>query len=82
MEDPINTRIVMAVAEAKGVDPLDLPSLHDCIDPDAIEAFFGTDQNGAEANESVSELRFSYAGQEVSVRPGGQVTVGPPLDPA
>lgn len=72
----------MAVAEAKDVDPLDLPSLHDSIDPDAIEAFFGTGENGAEGNESVSELRFSYAGHEVSVRAGGTVTVGPPLDPA
>ncbi len=72
----------MAVAEEKGVDPLDLPRLHDSIDPDAIEAFFGTGENGVESGASVSELRFSYAGREVSVTAGGKVSVGQPVDPA
>lgn len=66
--------VVTAVAEAKGVDPLDLDPLYDSIDPDALNSLFST-RPGASA--SPTELRFETSGCEVVVREGGTVVVSP-----
>lgn len=72
-DESIGTAVVSAVADAKGVDPLDLDPLYDVIDADAVDAIF------SEADGSSSlELRFSMAGCDVVVHGAGEVSVTPP----
>jgi len=79
MSESASSRVVLAVAEATGTDPADLPPLYEVIDPDALDAVFRSGVDGNQGNgewEDDRELRFSYAGREVSVR-SDDVTVGP-----
>lgn len=62
--------VVRAVADAKGVDPLDLDPLYDVIDGDALDAMFA-ERDGSDP----LELRFTMAGCEVVVQGAGEVTV-------
>lgn len=67
----LNTDVVMRVAEAVGVDPLDLDEkLHDCIDPDALEAVVGSMDLG--------HVEFEMAGRRVHVMADGSVFVAEP----
>jgi hypothetical protein len=82
MSDSASRRVVQAVAEATNTDPVDLPPLYGVIDPDALDAIFRPTVDGHGSNRGRGmgdsrELRFFYAGREVSVRSDG-VTVGPP----
>lgn len=70
-DDAISRQVIDAVADAKGVDPLDLPPLYDSVDPDALDAIFPADGSGA----SITSLRFEVAGCEVLVRGSGDVVV-------
>lgn len=63
--------VVEAVAEAKGVDPLDLDPLYDVIDPDALEGMFQFPGRGPDAS---LELRFTMAGCTVVITGDGDVT--------
>jgi hypothetical protein len=79
MSESASSRVVVAVAEATGTDPAELPPLYEVIDPDALDAVFGAGVDGTGGDrqwEDDRELRFSYAGREVSVR-SDEVTVGP-----
>lgn len=73
-DDSVITAVVDGVAKDKGVDPTELPPLHDTIDPDALEALIAT---GA-TDGSIFFVEFEFAGRlvtidgtEVSVRAGG-----------
>jgi len=69
--EPLSHAVVVAVAEAKGVDPLDLNErLYDCIDPDALDTLFTT---GAE--DACGTVQFVMAGCHVAVSAEGRVTV-------
>lgn len=70
-DEAVSQQVVKAVADAKGVDPLDLPPLYDSIDPDALDALF----SNADASTSMPELQFRVAGCEVLVRGDGVVTI-------
>ncbi|ADB62911.1 hypothetical protein Htur_4073 (plasmid) [Haloterrigena turkmenica DSM 5511] len=61
--------IVSAVAEAEGVDSIDLPPLYNVIDPEALNALFTSDSG------TVSSVEFEYAGYSVVVRGEGDVVV-------
>nr|WP_226007851.1 HalOD1 output domain-containing protein [Natrinema salinisoli] len=63
--------VVSAVAEAEGVDHVDLPPLYNVIDPEALNALFTSDSGG------VSTVEFEYAGYAVVVRGEGTVEVCP-----
>jgi len=63
--------VVSAVAEAEGVDPVDLPPLYNVTDPEALNALFTSDSGG------VSTVEFEYAGYSVVVRGEGTVEVRP-----
>ena len=78
--DPISQTVVLAVAEATGDDPMELPPLYDTIDPDALNKLFGDRIDGAE--RLGGSFEFSYAGCEVTVRADGTVDVVPAADPA
>ena len=72
-DDAISETVVTAVADAKGVDPLDLDPLYDSIDPDALDSLFGH----AGAGVSIRKLSFEMADCEVLVRGSGEVVVTP-----
>jgi hypothetical protein len=81
MSDPASERVVQAVAEETGTDPVDLPPLYDVIDPDALDAVFASGRDGTDSTRGDSrELRFTYADREISVR-SDDVTVGPLSQP-
>ena len=64
----LSTRVVLATAREKDVDPLDLPPLGEQLDPDALDALF-KDRHPGDA-----ELRFEYAGVQIAVK-GDEVDV-------
>ncbi|GAB3679226.1 hypothetical protein GCM10028857_00230 [Salinarchaeum chitinilyticum] len=69
LENPI-PRIVDAVAEAEGVEPVTLdPPLAEVIDPDAVERLV------ADSTASELEVRFAYRGHDVVVDDSGRVQV-------
>lgn len=67
--EPVSQTIVYAVAEARGVDPMDLTErLYDCIDPDALNRLF-------ESCDGVGSVVFTMAGCKVEVENGHAVVV-------
>jgi len=62
--------VVYAVAEATGIDPLELDPLRGTVDPDALDALFRN------ADDSTL-ISFSYAGCDVSVSSQGRVVAAP-----
>ena len=67
-EELLSTRVVLAVAEEKDADPLELPPLGEQLDPDALDTLF------KDRLPDDTEFRFEYADVRVVVREGG-VTV-------
>lgn len=72
---PLTDTVVTAVADAKGVDPLDVEPLHSAIDPDALDAIF---QPRIGSPPTSLELTFTLDGCEVLVQADGEVVVTPP----
>lgn len=68
--------VVVAVAKAKGVDPLELEPLGNVIDPEALDRIF------AETDDSLPSgwLTFRMAGCEVTVTSDGELSVTPKTD--
>lgn len=80
-EGELTTALVSAIAEAKGVDPLnhsEMPSLYDSIDAQALEeTFFGP--SGAETQrEEGSVVTFIYEDYKVALRADGWIFVYEP----
>jgi len=74
----VTERIVTAVAEARGVDPLELDTrLHDVVDPDAIERLCSTGPGSQSADARVA---FTMGDCEVVVDRTGRVTATPLAD--
>lgn len=72
--ETVSERVIDAVSEATGTDPLELEPLYNVVDPDALNAIFG----GSVSTDT--ELRFTMADCEVVVRGEGNVAVTPPGD--
>lgn len=68
----VSETVVTAVAEAKGVDPLDLNPLYNVVDPDALNSMF---RPTVGSPPSSMELQFSMAGCQVVVHGDGEVVV-------
>ena len=64
---PLSLRVIDAIAEATGSDPLEMPPLYHTVDLTALEDLF-------RGGQSVS-VEFEYEGCAVSVRSDGSVTV-------
>lgn len=60
--------IIQEVAKIEQVDPVDLPSLHDSVDPEALTDIVNS------SNEDL-RIQFSYYGYEVGVTGNGSVAV-------
>lgn len=68
----VSTAIVDAVAEVKGVSPLDIRQpLYEVIDLDALESLFRDDASVR------NHVYFTFNDCEVTVTAGGKVTVEP-----
>ncbi|WP_394741899.1 HalOD1 output domain-containing protein [Natronococcus roseus] len=66
-------RVVKAVANAEGVDPVELePPLYDGVDPTAIDERFAPTTPNASRN---GRLRFRYRGYDVTGRSDGTVSL-------
>lgn len=67
----LSEAVVRAVADAEGVDPIDLDTpLYEAIDPDALDRLFES-QKG----RPTGRLTFSYRGYDVCVTADGQLTL-------
>lgn len=65
----VSETVVVAVAEARGVDPTELePRLYDFVDPDALDSLFRSDDGS---------VAFTMAGCHVTVYGSGRVVVLP-----
>jgi hypothetical protein len=78
MRETISTCVVEAVARAQGVDAIELPPLATVVDPDALDSLFrsrpdGSDRIGTRGFDG--EVRFPYAGWEVTVRSETDIVV-------
>lgn len=64
---PVHEQVVYAVANAHGVDPVDLAPLYETIDPEALDDLFRSGCDGS--------ITFTYEGHEVEVHGDGPATV-------
>lgn len=64
---PVSERVVRRVAARTGRDPLDLPVLHDLVDPDALDTLVEGMADG--------QVSFTYAGHEVTVTSDGEISL-------
>lgn len=69
----LTSTVVSAVAEAKGVDPLELEPLYSYVDPDALNRLF----RPSDRSTSI-EFRFQFADCVVEIGGDREVTVTPP----
>lgn len=67
--------VVSAVADASGMDMVELPPLYEAIDPDALNALFT-----GRSEPAVGQVSFRYAGYDVVVRGTGVVRVRTVVD--
>jgi len=68
----LTVQIVDAVADAAGVDPLDLPPLYDTVDPDLLADYVDRCRRLGGPSDRVA---FDYADHRVEVTTGGAVEV-------
>ena len=72
--EQVSERVILAVADAKGVDPCDLDTpLYDVVDPDALNKIFGS----ADRPRTAGRIIFTMAGCEVVVHGDGDVDATP-----
>ncbi|WP_290819322.1 HalOD1 output domain-containing protein [Halovivax sp.] len=65
----LSLRIVEAVAEREGTDPLELTEpLYDAVDPDALDALF-------EGLADDASLTFAYHGYRITVDGAGEIVL-------
>lgn len=69
----VSEEVILAVAAATDVDPLDLDPLSEVIDPDALDALYERDEFGR--SRSPEHVEFTYDGRRVVVGEDGSVTV-------
>jgi len=62
--------VVEALADAKGVDPLELEPLYEVIDPDALDALFDPRGDG---DRRAGRVEFRTSGYRVEVTSTGRV---------
>ena len=73
--DPVSQTVVLAVADATGDDPMELPPLYDTVDPDALNELFDPSTGGAVGRSG--RVEFTYAGCDVTVHADERVAVSP-----
>ena len=71
--EPVSQTVVLAVADATGDDPMELPPLYDTVDPDALNRLFEDRTDGTE--RLGGSFEFAYADCDVTVRADGTVNI-------
>lgn len=74
-DDRISAAVVDALADANGVDPLELDPLYETIDPDALDSLFSTTDGSTRTHHG--KVRFTTNGYEVEVTSTGRVHLTP-----
>jgi hypothetical protein len=75
-ETPPSTAVIEAVADFKGLDPMDLDQpLFEVIDPDALDSLIG--HNGSDQEKYETTVEFTYDDCRVQVSGDGSVAVSP-----
>lgn len=72
--EPVTTAILMAVASLREVDPVELESLNDVIDPDALNELF-VHWNREIPRSGGGSVSFSFAGYEVTIQSDGEIVL-------
>lgn len=70
-----STVVVLAIADVKDTDALEMDQLNDSIDPDCLDALFVPKQDGTP--RSGGRVTFPFAGHEVTVYSEGAVVLDP-----
>ena len=73
-DDELSSAVVVAVAEATGIDPEELPILAETIDPVSLNRLFRREDRSA---ADVTVVEFVYAGHGVRVCGTGQIRITP-----
>lgn len=72
-DDSASEAVIVAVSAVEGVDPIDLETLYDRINPDALDTLM--DEHAVVRDDSAIEVTFQYSGYRVSVRNDGSITL-------
>lgn len=75
---PASVAVAEAVAAAAEADPLDIPPLHDTVDPDALDILFAPTTNGHV--RPGGSTTFDFEGYRVTVRSHGTIEIEPLAD--
>lgn len=75
MGSSLSQRVIERVAEAEGVDPIEIDPLYSVIDPDALDSLFRPQLKESAVPDSNAALRFEYHGYDVRVTATGRVTL-------
>lgn len=70
-EQNLSTDIVLAVSEASGSEPTDLPPLNKVIDGDALDQLFA----GKTQGNGTDQVSFNYNGYRVTVYRDGEIVL-------
>lgn len=79
--DELATVIIFAIADAKGVDPLDrveMPPLYESIDANALEETFFGPSGARSQRTSEGAITFGYNGYKIGLRSDGWIFVYEP----
>ena len=66
----VSASVIETIAEATASDPIDLPPLYDFVDPDALNALFGSG-----ANCTLTHVEFHYGNYDVSITYNGELEI-------
>lgn len=76
-EESVSEKLVTMVAILENVPPVDLPTLYDVVDADALDAYFNTRSDGA-GSSSDRIISFVYADYKVRIHSVGTITLSAP----
>ncbi|MFP9192748.1 HalOD1 output domain-containing protein [Natronosalvus vescus] len=77
-QPPLSFRIVEAVADEEGVDPIDIEppeydALYDVLNPEALDSLFAPREDGT--LRSPGEVAFRFCGYDIVVKSDGTVDI-------
>lgn len=75
---PPSEVVVDALTTITDTDVIDLPPLHDVIDPDSLDTLFRPTIQGAHHREG--NISFTYCGHHVAVKSYGRIEIRPITD--
>jgi hypothetical protein len=76
-DSDLTTVIVYALADARGVSPVELksPTLYECVDAESLETTLFGENGGATSRQGSGTVKFQYAEYVVTVTSDGWVEV-------